>query len=187
MLLNRGVGENSWEPLDCKESLPVNPKGNQSWIFIGRTDAEAPILSYLMWRTASLEKTLMLGKIEGRRRMGRRGWDGWMASPTQYTWVWIISASWWWTRKPGMLQSMGSQRVGYNWGTVLYWIDILIWGFSVCSDGKESAYNAGDLGLIPGSGRSAREGNSYPLQCSCLENSTEREAWQDTVHGVVKS
>ena len=61
-------------PLDCKEIKPVHPKGNQSWIFIGRTDvkAETPILWPLMQRTDSLEKTLMLGKIEGRRR---RGWQ----------------------------------------------------------------------------------------------------------------
>ena len=61
-------------PLDCKEIKPVNPKENQSWIFIGRTDAEAetPILCHLMRRTDSFEKTLMLGKIEGRRR---RGWQ----------------------------------------------------------------------------------------------------------------
>ena len=60
-------------PLDCKESQPVHPKGNQSWILTGRTDAEAkaPILWHLMWRTDSLEKTLILGKIEGRRG---RGW-----------------------------------------------------------------------------------------------------------------
>ena len=75
---------------------------------------------YLMWRTDSFEKTLMLGKIEGRRRRGKgdnRGWDGWMASATQWTWVWASSGSWWWTGKPGMLQSMGSQRVGHNWVT----------------------------------------------------------------------
>ena len=61
-------------PLDCKEIQPVNPKGNQSWIFIGRTNAKAetPILSHLMRRDDSLEKTLMLGKIEGRRRRGRQ-------------------------------------------------------------------------------------------------------------------
>ena len=61
-------------PLTCKEIKPINPKGNQSWIFIGRTDAEAeaPVLGYLMRRTDSLEKTLMLGKIEGRRR---RAWQ----------------------------------------------------------------------------------------------------------------
>ena len=56
-------------PFDCKEIKPVNPKGNQSWIFIGKTDAEASILGHLMWRTDSLVKTLTLGKVEGRRRM----------------------------------------------------------------------------------------------------------------------
>ena len=71
-------------PLDSKEIKPFNPKGNQSRIFIGMTDAEAeaPIFGCLMWRTDSFEKTLMLGKTEGRRRRGRRGWDGWMASVT---------------------------------------------------------------------------------------------------------
>ena len=50
-----------------------------------------------------------------------RGWDGWMASPTQWTWVWASSGSWWWTGRPGMLQSMGSQRVGHDWATELNW------------------------------------------------------------------
>ena len=62
-------------PLDCKEIQPVHPKGDQSWVFIGRTDAEAEKLQYfghLMQRADSLEKTLMLGKIEGRRRRGRQ-------------------------------------------------------------------------------------------------------------------
>ena len=58
-------------PLDCKEINPVNPKANQPWMFIGRTEAEVPIFDYLMWRTDSLEKTLMLGKKEGRRRRGQ--------------------------------------------------------------------------------------------------------------------
>ena len=60
-------------------------------------------------------------------------------------------------------------------------------GFPGGSDGKESACNAGDLGLIPGLGRSPGEGNGYPLQYSCLENSTDRGAWQATVHGVTKN
>ena len=51
-----------------------------------------------------------------------RGWDGWMASITQWTWIWVSSRSWWWTGKPGMLQSMGSQRVRHNWVTELNWI-----------------------------------------------------------------
>ena len=72
-------------PLDCKEIQPINPKGIQSWIFIGRTDAEvqAPVLwssLHLIRRTDSLEKTLMLGKAGGEG--DNRGWDGWMASQT---------------------------------------------------------------------------------------------------------
>ena len=50
-----------------------------------------------------------------------RGWDGWMASLTQWTWVWVNSGSWWWTGRPGMLQSMGLQRVGHNWATEMNW------------------------------------------------------------------
>jgi len=54
-----------------------------------------------------------------------RGWDGWMASPTQWTWVWINSRNWWWTRRPGVLQSMESQRVRHNWATELNWTEDL--------------------------------------------------------------
>ena len=76
-------------PLDCKEIQPVHPKGNQSWIFIGRMTLKVKLqyFGHLMWRTDSLQKTLMMGKIEGRRRRGQqkmtwlndRGWNGWMA------------------------------------------------------------------------------------------------------------
>ena len=72
MPLNCGAGEDSWESLGQQRHQPVNPKGNQSWIFIGRTGAEAPILWHLMQRINSLEKTMMLGKIKGRRRRGRQ-------------------------------------------------------------------------------------------------------------------
>ena len=108
-------------PLDCKEIQSVHPKGNQSWIFIGRTDAEAeaPIIWHLMWRANSLQKTLMLGRIEGRRRRGRqrlRWLDGIMP---QWTWVWTNSGRSWRTGKPGVLQSTGSQSVGRDWATEL--------------------------------------------------------------------
>ena len=59
-----------------------------------------------------------------------RGRDGWMASPTRWTWVWVNSGSWWWTGRPGMLQFMGSQRVGHNWGTELNWTDECLLGKS---------------------------------------------------------
>ena len=55
-----------------------------------------------------------------------RGWNGWMASPTQWTWIWVCSRSWWWTGRPGMLQSMGSQRVRHNWATELNWLTTAI-------------------------------------------------------------
>ena len=76
-------------------------------------------VGHLIQRADSFVKTLMLGKIEGGTEGDDRGWDGWMASPTQWTWVCIISGSWWWTGKPGVLQSMGSQRVGHHWVTEL--------------------------------------------------------------------
>ena len=78
---------------------------------------------HLMWRTDSFEKTLMLGRIEGGGEGDDKGWDGWMASPTQWTWVWVSSRSWWWTGRPGMLLSMGLQRF---WPTEqLNWTDKL--------------------------------------------------------------
>ena len=73
---------------------------------------------HLMRRSVSFEKTLKLGKIEGRRR-GLQRRDGWMASPTQWTWLWVDSGSWWWTGRPGVLWFMGSQRVGHDWVTEL--------------------------------------------------------------------
>ena len=75
---------------------------------------------HLMLRADSFEKTLMLGKM-GAGEGDDRGWDGWMASPTQWTWVWVDSMSWWWTGRPGVLWFMGSQRVGLDWATELNW------------------------------------------------------------------
>jgi len=78
---------------------------------------------HLMRRTDSLLKTLILGKIEGRRRRGDRGWNGWMASLTQWTWVWENSKNCWWTGRLGVLKFMGSQRAGHNWATELNWTE----------------------------------------------------------------
>ena len=77
-----------------------------------------------MHRTDSLEKTLVLGKIEGRRRRDDRGWDGLMVSLTQWTWVWVKSRSWWWTGWPDMVQSMVLQRVGHDWATELNYTEL---------------------------------------------------------------
>ena len=83
-------------PLDCKEIQPVHRKGDQCWVFIGRTDVEAetPISGHLMRRADSFEKTLMLEKIEGRRRRGQQRMR-WLDGITDlWTWVWVDSSSW---------------------------------------------------------------------------------------------
>ena len=76
---------------------------------------------YLMQRTDSFEKTWCWERLKVGGEGVNRGWDGWMASPTQWTWVWVNSGSWWWTGRPGMLQSKKSQRVGHDWATELNW------------------------------------------------------------------
>ena len=159
---------------------------------------------HLKWTANSLEKSLMLGKTEGR------GWDGWTASLMQRTWT------------SGKLQEMvrdrevchavvhgvtKSQTQPDNWTTPSHRLrvgagvtesfpgeNILTWnlkdrkgpasGFPGGSDSKESTCSARDLGSIPGSEKSPGEGNDYPLQYSCLENSMERGVWRATVHGL---
>ena len=114
-------------PLDSKEIQSVNPKGNQSWIFIGRTDAEADALILLatdaknwLWK-----RPWCWERLKAWNEGNDRGWGDWMASPTWWTWVWASSRSWWWTGKPGMLQSMGLQRVGQlSYWTELNWCEI---------------------------------------------------------------
>ena len=75
---------------------------------------------YLMWRINSMEKAWCWQRLKAGEG-DNRGWDDWMASPTRWTWVWASSRSWWWTGKPGMLPSMGLQRVGHDWETELSW------------------------------------------------------------------
>ena len=90
-------------PLDYKEIKPVNPKGNQPWIFIGRTDAkvEAPIIWPPGAKRQFIKRPWCWGRLKARGEGDSRGWDGWMASPTRWTWVWANSGRWWRTGKPG--------------------------------------------------------------------------------------
>ena len=113
------LGKTFESPLDCKEIQPVHPKGNQSWIFIGRTDAEAEAL--ILW-PPDVNSWLTEKDSDAGKEGGRRGWDGWMVSPTQWTWIWVNSGSWWWTERPGVLWFMGLQRGGHDWVTELNWM-----------------------------------------------------------------
>ena len=110
-------------PLDSKEIKPVHPKGNKSWLFIGRTDAEAE--TPILW--APDVKNWLIGKDPDAGKDWRweekgttddemAGWHHW------WTRVWVNSGSWWWTGRPGVLQFMGSQRVRHDWATELNWI-----------------------------------------------------------------
>ena len=111
-------------PLDCKEIQPVHSKGKQSWIFTGRTDAEAetPILwppdakNWLIWKDPDTGKDWRWEE-KGTTEDELVGWH----QLTQWTWVWVNSRNWWWTGRPGVLPSMGLQRVRHDWATELNW------------------------------------------------------------------
>ena len=95
-----------------------------SWVFIARTDAEAETLNTLATSCKELTHWKRPWCWEGLGAGGEgddRGWDGWMASPTRWTWVWVNSGRWWWTGRPGVLRFMGLQRVGHDWVTELNW------------------------------------------------------------------
>ena len=117
-------------PLDCKEIQPVHPKGDQSWVFICWSWNSNPLATgceeLTHWKRPWCWERLKVGEGDDR------GWDGWMASLTQWTWVWVNSRSWWWTGRPGVLQSMGSWRVKHDWATELNWhftsvVVVVVW------------------------------------------------------------
>ena len=126
MLLNCGVGEDSWESL-VLQGDPTSPSQRKSvlnihwkdWCWSWNSKTLAIWCEELThWKRPWCWKRLKAGG-EG----GDRGWDGWVASLMRWTWVWVSFRSWWWTGRPGVLQSMGSQRVGHDWANELNWTD----------------------------------------------------------------
>ena len=127
MPLNCGVGENSWESLGLQGD-PTSPFWRRAalgvlwkdWCWSWNSSTLATSCEELThWKRPWCWERLGAGG-EG----DDRGWDGWMASPTRWTWVWVDSRSWWWTGRPGMLRFMGSQRVGHDWATELNWMKL---------------------------------------------------------------
>ena len=100
--------------LDCEEIKPVNPKGNQSRVFIGRTDAEAkaPSNTLATWceKLTHWKRPWSWARLKAGGEGDDRGWYGWMASPTRWMWAWASSRRWWWTGKPGVLQVHGAAK-----------------------------------------------------------------------------
>ena len=114
MLLTMVLEKTLESPLDCKEIQLVHSKGDQPWDFFGRNDAEAetPVLWPPHAKSWLIGKRLWCWEGLGARGEGDdRGWDGWMASLTRWTWVWVNSGSWWWTGRPGVLRFMGSKEL----------------------------------------------------------------------------
>ena len=126
MLLNGGVGGRllrvSWTAGRSNQSIlkEINPGCSlEDWCWSWNSSTLATWCEELThWKRPWCWERLRAGG-EG----DDRGWDGWMASPTQWTCVWVDSGSWWWTGRPGMLQFMGSQRVRHNWATELNWTE----------------------------------------------------------------
>ena len=106
-------------PLDNKEIKPVNPKQNQPWIFIGRTDAEAEAPTLATWCEVPThwERPWCWERLRAGGEGDDRGWDGWMVSPTQWTWVWASSGRERRTGKLGVLQAIEAQRTGHDFVT----------------------------------------------------------------------
>ena len=134
MLLNCGVGEDTWRvPWTARRSnqsilKEISPEYSLEGLML---KLKLQYFGHLMQRTDSLEKTFQEDWeiLKAGEEGDDREWDGWMASLTWWTWVWASSGRWWWTEKPGILQSMGSQRVGHDWATELNWA---IRGASFC-------------------------------------------------------
>ena len=132
--------------LDCKEIQPVCSKGNQAWVFIGRTDVEAE--SPILWPPN--EKSWLIGKDPDAGKDWR--WEKGTTEDEMAGWhhglnghgFWVDSRSWWWTGRPGVLRFMGSPRVRHDWATELNWKNWM--GLPSISVGKESTCNAGDAG-----------------------------------------
>ena len=104
-------------PLDSKEIQPVHPKGNQSWIFHWKDwcwSWNSNTLAIWCKELTHWKRPWCWERLREGGEGDGRGWDGWMALLTQWTWVQVNSGSWWWTGRPGVLQSLGSQRVRHN-------------------------------------------------------------------------
>ena len=125
MLLNCGIGEDSWESLG-QQGDQTSSSSRKSVLYIHWKDWcwswNSNTLATWCKELTHLKRPWCWERLKAGAEGGNRGWDGWMASPTQWTWIWVSSGSWWWTEKPGMLQSMGHKKLDITeW---LNWTDL---------------------------------------------------------------
>ena len=122
MLLNCSIGEDSWQSLG-QQGDPTSSSQRKSVLIIHLKDWcwswNSSSLATWWEELTHLKKPWWWERLKAGGQGDDRGWDDWMTSPTQWTWVWVNSRSWWWMGSPGMLQSMGLQRIGHDWATEL--------------------------------------------------------------------
>ena len=127
MLLNCGVGEDSWESLG-QQGDPTSPSWRRSVLGVHWKDGcwswNSSTLATSWEELTHWKRPWCWEGLGAGGERDDRGWDGWMASLTRWTWVWVNFGSWWWTGRPGMLRFMGLQRVRHDWATELNWIII---------------------------------------------------------------
>ena len=126
MLLNCGVGEDPLESLGL-QGYQNSPSYRRSVLGVHWKDWcwswNSNTVSTWCKELNHLKRPCWWERLKAGGEGGDRGWDDWMVSPTQWTWVWVDSGSWWWTGRPGMLQFIGLKRVGHDWATELNWTD----------------------------------------------------------------
>ena len=141
MLSNCGVGEDSWESLGLQGD-PTSPSKRRSVLAVHWKDWccswNSNTLASWCEELTLLKRPWCWERLRAGGEGDDKGWDGFMASPTQWTWVWVDSGSWWWTGRPGVLQSMEFPRVRHNWVTKLKW-SILCIVFMIYSGPKSHA------------------------------------------------
>ena len=140
MVLICSVGEDSWESLARRSNQSILKEISPEYSLEGlMLKLKLQYFGHLLWRADSWERPWCWETLKAGGEGDDRGWDGWMASPAQWTWVWVDSGSWWWTGRPGVLRFMGLQRVRHDWVTELNWSELFyslyIWHlthFCVC-------------------------------------------------------
>ena len=126
MLLNCGVGRRllrvPWTARRSNQSIlkEINPEYSLERLML---KLKLQYFGHLVWKLTPWERPWCWERLKGGGEGDNRGWDGWMVSLTQWIWVWTSSGSWWWTGKPGVLQSMGMQSARHDWATMLNWTD----------------------------------------------------------------
>ena len=187
MLLNCGVGEDSWELLDCKEIQPVHPKGNLCWIFIGRTDAEAE--TPILWPPHA--KSWLIGKDPDAGKDWRQVERGMTEDQMVGCHHWLNghefelnSRSWWRTGRPDVLQSMESQRVGHDWATELNWMSYKAFPDGSVVKSPPAMQEPQETRVCSLGWEDLLEEGLETLQSSCLEDPHGQRSLVATVHGV---